>query len=176
MRISASVPGTIFSKMSHPRCMYINNRCRCQSIIQQYLKRCLIKNDSNYMFRPIAAIVRFSSESMLVVLYRIGMAMSRWWDLTETCSYHHPLLNIFLDIVVLLTDTLHLLTICCLQATSFWGKKKDYIPFSVALKITRFYCQNTFVYLRVSYTKSAWISVIIYLIVFVVETLMFRLA
>ena len=105
MRISASVPGTIFSKMSHPRCMYINNRCRCQSIIQQYLKRCLIKNDSNYMFRPIAAIVRFSSESMLVVLYRIGMAMSRWWDLTETCSYHHPLLNIFLDIVVLLTDT-----------------------------------------------------------------------
>jgi len=67
--------------MSHPRCVYMNNRCRYQSITQQYLKRCLIKDDSNYMFRPIAAIIRFSSESMMVVLYRIGMAMSRWWDL-----------------------------------------------------------------------------------------------
>jgi len=26
------------SKMSHPRCVYINNRCRYQSITQQYLK------------------------------------------------------------------------------------------------------------------------------------------
>ena len=52
-------------------------RCRYQSITQQYLKRCLIKDDSNYMFRPIAAIVRFSSESMVVVLYRIGVVMSR---------------------------------------------------------------------------------------------------
>ena len=25
--------------------------------------------------------------------------------MAETCSYYHPLLNIFLDIVVLLTDT-----------------------------------------------------------------------
>ena len=33
------------------------------------------------MFRPIAAIIRFSSESMVVVLYRIGMVMSRWRDL-----------------------------------------------------------------------------------------------
>jgi len=66
------------SKMSHPRCVYINNRCRYQSITQQYLKRCLIKDDSNYMFRPIEAIIRFSSESMVVVLYRIGMGMSRW--------------------------------------------------------------------------------------------------
>ena len=33
------------------------------------------------MFRPIAVINRFSSESMVVVLYRIGMVMSRWWDL-----------------------------------------------------------------------------------------------
>jgi len=32
-------------------------------------------------FLPIAAIIRFSSESMLVVLYRIVMAISRWWDL-----------------------------------------------------------------------------------------------
>ena len=30
------------------------------------------------MFRPIVAIIRFSSESMSVVLYRIGMDMSRW--------------------------------------------------------------------------------------------------
>jgi len=28
------------------------------------------------MFRPIAAIIRFSSENMVVVLYRIGMGMS----------------------------------------------------------------------------------------------------
>jgi len=54
------------------------NRCRYQSIKQQYLKRCLIKDDSNYLFRLIAAIIRFSSESMVVVLYRIGMGMSRW--------------------------------------------------------------------------------------------------
>ena len=68
------------SEMSHPRCVYINNRCRYQSITQQYLKGCLIKDD-NYMFRPIAATIRFSSESMVVVLHRIGMVMSRWWDL-----------------------------------------------------------------------------------------------
>ena len=50
--------------------MYINNRCRCQSVTQQYLKRCLIKNANNYMcmFRPVAAIVRFSFETMVVVL------------------------------------------------------------------------------------------------------------
>jgi len=55
-----------------------SNRCRYQSITQQYLKRCLIKDDSNYMFRPNVAIIRFLSESMVVVLYRIGMGMSRW--------------------------------------------------------------------------------------------------
>jgi len=58
-----------------------NSRCRYQSITQQYLKRCLIKDDSNYMFQSIAAIIGFSSESMVVILYRIGMVMSRWWDL-----------------------------------------------------------------------------------------------
>ena len=58
--------------------VYINNRCRYQSIRQQYLKRCLIKDDSNYMFRSIVTIIRFSSESMVVLLYRIGMGMSRW--------------------------------------------------------------------------------------------------
>ena len=61
--------------------MYINNSCRYQSITQQYLKICLIKDDSNYMFRPVAGIITFSSESMVVVLYRIGMFMSRRWDL-----------------------------------------------------------------------------------------------
>ena len=58
----------------------LKNRCRYQPITQQYLKRCLIKDDSNYMFLPIAVIIRFSSESMVVVLYRIGMVMSRWSD------------------------------------------------------------------------------------------------
>jgi len=70
------------SKKSHPCCVFINNSCRYQSTTQQYLKRCLIKDGSNWMFRPIVAIIRFSSESMLVVLYRIGMGMSRWWDLS----------------------------------------------------------------------------------------------
>ena len=50
--------------------MLFDNRCRSQSITEQYLKRCLIKEDNNYMFRPIAAIIRFSSESMVVVLYK----------------------------------------------------------------------------------------------------------
>ena len=66
------------SKKSHPHCVYINNRCWYQSVTQQYLKRCLIKDISNYMFRPIVVIIRFSSESMVVVLYRVGMVMSRW--------------------------------------------------------------------------------------------------
>jgi len=79
------------SKMSRPRCAYINNRCRYQSITQQYLKRCLIKDDNNYMFRPIAAIIRFLSKSMVVVLYRIGMVMSRWWDL-NICDVCYMLL------------------------------------------------------------------------------------
>jgi len=34
------------------------------------------------MFRPNVAIIMFSSESMVVVLYRIGMGMSWWWDLS----------------------------------------------------------------------------------------------
>ena len=37
----------------------------------------LIMDDNNYMFRPIAAIIGFSSESMVVVLHTIGMVMSR---------------------------------------------------------------------------------------------------
>jgi len=40
-------------------------------------KRCLIKDDVNYMFRPNVAIIRFTSESMVVLLYRIDMDMSR---------------------------------------------------------------------------------------------------
>ena len=50
-----------------------------------------MKDDNKYMFRPIAAIIRFSSESMLVVLYRIGMFMSRWWDL-NICDVCYMLL------------------------------------------------------------------------------------
>ena len=38
----------------------------------------LIKYHNNDMFRPTAAIIRFSSESMVVMFYRIGMVMSRW--------------------------------------------------------------------------------------------------
>jgi len=45
-------------------------------------RRCLIKDEVNYMFRPNVAIIRFSSESMVVVLYGIGMGMSQWWDLS----------------------------------------------------------------------------------------------
>jgi len=47
------------SKMSHPRCVCINNRCMYQSITQQYLKICLIQDDINYTFRPVAAIIGF---------------------------------------------------------------------------------------------------------------------
>ena len=64
------------SKISHLHCVYINNRRRYQSITQQYLKICLRKDENNYMFRPIAAIIRFSSESVVVVFYSIGMVMS----------------------------------------------------------------------------------------------------
>jgi hypothetical protein len=67
------------------------NRCRYQSITQQFLKRCLIKDDNNYMFQPIAVIIRFPSESMVVVLYRIGMVMSQWWDL-NICDVCYMLL------------------------------------------------------------------------------------
>jgi len=59
----------------------LNSTCWYQSITQQYLKRCSINNVKNYMFRPNVSIIRFPSESMLVVIYRIGMVMSRWWDL-----------------------------------------------------------------------------------------------
>jgi len=67
------------------------NRCRYQSITQQFLKRCLIKDDNNYVFQPIAVIIRFPSESMVVVLYRIGMVMSQWWDL-NICDVCYMLL------------------------------------------------------------------------------------
>ena len=57
-------PKKIFILQKH-KYNCIDNRCRCQSITQQYLKSCLIKTASNYMymFRPIAAIIRFSFES-----------------------------------------------------------------------------------------------------------------
>ena len=75
------------SKMRHPRCVYLNNRCRYQPVTQQCLKRCLIKDDGNYMFRTIAAIIRFPSESMVVVIYRIDMATSRWDMLRDTMGH-----------------------------------------------------------------------------------------
>jgi hypothetical protein len=62
--------------------VYINNRCRYQSVTH-YIKRCLMKDDNKYMFRPIAAIIRFSSESMLVVLYGIGIV-----NVTMVISQH----------------------------------------------------------------------------------------
>jgi len=40
-------------------------------------------DEVNYMFRLNVAIIRFSSESMVVMLYRIGMVTSRWWDLSN---------------------------------------------------------------------------------------------
>ena len=52
------------------------NRCRYQTITQQYPKKCLIKGDSNYIFRSIAAIIRFSSESMVVVFYSTTIILS----------------------------------------------------------------------------------------------------
>ena len=45
-------------------------------------KKSLIKDEVNNVFRPNVAIIRFTSESMVVVLYMIGMGMSRWWDLS----------------------------------------------------------------------------------------------
>jgi len=100
------------SKISHHRCVYINSRCRYQSITQQYLKRCLIKDDSNYMFRPIATIIRFSSESMVVVLYRIGMCMSRWWDLS-ICDVCYMLLLRGRNMSLLSSFTKRLFRCCC---------------------------------------------------------------
>ena len=35
-------------------------------------------DDNNYMFRPIAAIIRFSSESVVVMIYRIGMFWAQY--------------------------------------------------------------------------------------------------
>jgi len=48
----------------------VNNRYRCQSITERYLKRHLIKNANNYMylFWHIAVIIRFPFESMVVTL------------------------------------------------------------------------------------------------------------
>ena len=41
------------------------------------------------MLRPIAAISRFSSESMVVVLYRIGMVYQLVWYTNPIKHYHH---------------------------------------------------------------------------------------
>ena len=55
--------------MSHLRCVYINNRCRYQSVTQQYLKRCLIKDDSNYIF--LLYLLACSITLYLVILHAI---------------------------------------------------------------------------------------------------------
>ena len=70
--------GSTLEDMRKKRTYFAGNSYKYQSVTQQYLKRYLIKDDSNYMFRPIVAIIRFSSESMVIVLYRVGMGMSRW--------------------------------------------------------------------------------------------------
>ena len=77
----------------------LNNRCRYQSITQQYLNKCLIKGDNNYVFRPIAAIIRFSSEGMVIVLYGIGMVMSR--DLLFKFVSNNPIIIIYYDIIII---------------------------------------------------------------------------
>jgi len=49
-------------------------------------------HDSNYMFRPVAAIIRFSSESMVVVLYRISVVIeisSSWHKHTNPIKHYH---------------------------------------------------------------------------------------
>ena len=61
--------GCSAEKALHATFNFFLNKCKYQSITQQYLKRCLIKDANNhmYIFRPIAATIRFSSESMEVV-------------------------------------------------------------------------------------------------------------
>ena len=46
--------------------------------INSGFKRLIEDDNYMYMFRPIAAIIRFSSESMVIMFYRIVMVMSRW--------------------------------------------------------------------------------------------------
>ena len=41
------------------------------------------------MFRPNVAIIRFTSESMVVLLYRNGTDMSRWYRTIPVKQYHH---------------------------------------------------------------------------------------
>jgi len=40
------------------------------------------KDEVNYIFLSSVTIMRISSKSMVVVLYRFGMGMSRWWYLS----------------------------------------------------------------------------------------------
>jgi len=77
----------------------------------------------NYMFRPNPAIIRFTSEGVLV-LYRIYAVLSRWWDLFIR------LLIIIIIIIINTTDeetspSLHNRTNPIKQWYSF-GWKPDY--------------------------------------------------
>jgi len=63
-------------KLSHPRCVYINNRCGGQSITQQYLK--VFNNDKSKLHvSAYVAIIRFTFESIVVFLYRVGVHLNR---------------------------------------------------------------------------------------------------
>jgi len=60
----------------------LNSTCWYESITQQYLERCSIKNANNYMFRPIAAIIRLSSKWMYSHLYV-------WYGYVTMVRSHH---------------------------------------------------------------------------------------
>jgi len=57
----------------------INNMWRYQSITQQYLKRCLIKDEINYMFRPNVAILVLCRSVMFLTILM--------WIKWELCAF-----------------------------------------------------------------------------------------
>jgi len=92
------------------------------------------------MFRPNVAIIRFPSESMVVVLYRIGMGMSRWWDLS-------------------ICDVCYML---CLRGTGggvlwcalFWGVQLKYVCLQTDIDAYRMYMQGK----RDGSATAAWLQ------------------
>ena len=80
---------------------------------------CLFEDDIKYTFRPNPAIIRFSSERVLV-LYRIYAVMSRWWDLI--------IRGIYIIIIIIIT---YLLTYSMVQSPSWeanWIAASQEIP------------------------------------------------
>ena len=64
------------SEMCHPRCVYKSIGRDIKSITQQVYLMTFIRGWYNYMFRPIPAITRFSSERVsMFTLFRI----KTWW-------------------------------------------------------------------------------------------------